>query len=382
MEKLIEYVEKLPLTSLTIGIIVPLVSAFLSYFLVERSAQKKDANRLYIQIELLRRELECNKIVIEDFLELNKKYQHKKSKILVENVILKKELYEVLLRLENIKKDYFAFDQYVFERPSILLKLSSEIEKLEENLTDLKQEMVVLSQSENPIISREKALQILNIEEQIKEKKKEIYINIERDVYKEFMLIQQYIDSNLIEGWYEKIDDSGKVNLKIFKYIYDNINEFNNLQDKTKENVVQLYKTLLMYEIRLDDTIINDNRFDEEMFQFFYGERYKEHPMIEIYKDFYHQEFLHKIISNYKFNILNQRWDILKDGLVLLNDRELYIDIDDFYDSIDFLKNLQSIDMNETNLKRLNEECSNLLHNVKGIQNNLIKKEKSVKKLC
>lgn len=59
-EKILEFIEKLPLTDLLVGVIVPIMAAWISYYLAERAIRKKENSRLYIQTGLIKKELEAN----------------------------------------------------------------------------------------------------------------------------------------------------------------------------------------------------------------------------------------------------------------------------------------------------------------------------------
>lgn len=53
-------VKSLPLNNLLVGVVVPIAAAWISYYLAERAISKKENSRLYIQIELIKRELKIN----------------------------------------------------------------------------------------------------------------------------------------------------------------------------------------------------------------------------------------------------------------------------------------------------------------------------------
>lgn len=52
-EKILEFIKKLPLTDILVGVIVPITAAWISYYLAERAIRRKENNRLFIQIGLI-----------------------------------------------------------------------------------------------------------------------------------------------------------------------------------------------------------------------------------------------------------------------------------------------------------------------------------------
>lgn len=56
-EIVLDFIKDLPLTDLLVGVVVPIVAAWISYYLAEKTIRKKENNRLYVQTELLRKEL-------------------------------------------------------------------------------------------------------------------------------------------------------------------------------------------------------------------------------------------------------------------------------------------------------------------------------------
>lgn len=107
----LDFIDKLPLSELLVGVIVPILAAWISYALAERATRRKEYNRLFIQIELVKKELLKNN---DSILNFTSKYEEK--------VILKKELefplafckellVEVLNKLEKVilAEEYFYY---------------------------------------------------------------------------------------------------------------------------------------------------------------------------------------------------------------------------------------------------------------------------------
>lgn len=61
--------KTIPLTEVLVGIVVPIVAAWVSFFLADRALRKKENNKLYIQIELIRRELKNNDEQLSSFID-------------------------------------------------------------------------------------------------------------------------------------------------------------------------------------------------------------------------------------------------------------------------------------------------------------------------
>lgn len=62
--------------------------------------------------------------------------------------------------------------------------------------------------------------------------------------------------------------ESEEENFILAKYIYEKIKEFNEITDKDKDDVLSLYKELVIFEI--DSEIVKDSHFEQEEFDLFY----------------------------------------------------------------------------------------------------------------
>ncbi|MDD4048927.1 MAG: hypothetical protein PHI90_08960 [Clostridia bacterium] len=367
---------KAPLKDIFIGIIVPLVSAFLSYFLVNRVSSKKEANKLYIQLELLKREFSFNKERIQQFIQTYSLFSQKKEALQLKLPFAQEVLYQVLICLSKIQDDYFCFENFTFESPNCLIILDDEIKKLKLELDKTRTEMEHMSKYNNASIMQNISTEIIKLEKEIKIKSEELRKNITRDIYKEFINIQKEIDQSKVMEMYGKKNEDTLLNT--LKYIYSCIKEFNEINPKNKSDIINIYKSLLLYEIRKDDIIENDI-FDESIFDFYYKERYGQHPMLHVWKNFYHYNILSEKLINFSMDIKINCWYALKDDLVLLNNRQLYILIDDCYKDMDCINDTQNI-LEETVLLQTNKKCLKLKVQIEIIEKSLLKKEIEIQK--
>lgn len=65
IDNAINLVKEIPLSSLLTGVVVPIVAAWTSYYLAETALKKKGYNRLYVQVELIKRELKYHWHIME-----------------------------------------------------------------------------------------------------------------------------------------------------------------------------------------------------------------------------------------------------------------------------------------------------------------------------
>lgn len=55
IEGAVKVTDAIPLTEILVGVVVPIMAAWISYYLAERAIRKKENNRLYIQMGLIKK---------------------------------------------------------------------------------------------------------------------------------------------------------------------------------------------------------------------------------------------------------------------------------------------------------------------------------------
>lgn len=137
-EKILEFIKKLPLTDILVGVIVPITAAWISYYLAERAIRRKENNRLFIQIGLIQKELESNDKEITNFILAKYLYEkikmfNQKSEKTKEDVL---ELYNDLI-LFNIDSDIIRNDYFDQEKYDLYYKTFEKAEGINEQLYEL-----------------------------------------------------------------------------------------------------------------------------------------------------------------------------------------------------------------------------------------------------
>lgn len=372
LNEIIKYMSSLPKKDLAVGVIVPILSACISYNLVQRSTRKKESNRLYIEIELILRELISNLKSINEFIELDSEYKKLEEKIKVRIPFSKDILYNVLLKLNDIKDNYFYHCGHIFEKPNCLYIYAQKKETIDEEIEEVESNI-----NRNSILEQKRQAKIAQLQEARQELIEDIKKNQERDIYKEFKNIQKYFETNLIEGLIEKIDNGIPIN-KALIYIYETVKNFNNLTSKTKEDVIKIYKDLFVFEIDIEE-----NNFDNEEFDFLYEEDYGNNPIYNFYKDFINIRRFEEKIKAFSFDCYNSKWKEFYSDLVMINDSSLFVCIYDFYENyIEFAQNCFNDGKDRNNITVVGDRCKGFIKELNMIKENLRKKQLEIKKWC
>jgi len=196
----LNFIDKIPLTELLVGVVVPIVAALISYALAERATRRKEYNRLFIQIELVKKELLKDNASLLIFTSKYEKKIKLQKGLEFPLHFCKGLLIDVLSKLEEIKTDYFYFDnEMLFEKPNCLYILAQKIEDLNKKIEadELKfydDEYLDAKQQSNISKSKEEKEQFLI----------ELKKNQDRDIYKEFLKLQFFIEQNSFENLFEK----------------------------------------------------------------------------------------------------------------------------------------------------------------------------------
>jgi hypothetical protein len=69
---IINWLKTLPWSTLIVGIVVPVASAYISYRLAESSIRRKENNRLNVYIEFVKKEINGNRLAFSVLVNLKK----------------------------------------------------------------------------------------------------------------------------------------------------------------------------------------------------------------------------------------------------------------------------------------------------------------------
>lgn len=147
--------------------------------------------------------------------------------------------------------------------------------------------------------------------------------------------MQMQLEKLMVGDVFGKIEEKGN-NFVLAKYLYDRIKSFNEKLDKDKEDVLALYKDLVIFEI--DSDIVKDGCFDQETFDLYY--KTFENPegiqaqLYELCEKYYKWLASKEQVANYEFNFIDKRWQENCADFVIINDRELYVSLVELYESL------------------------------------------------
>lgn len=327
-EKILEFIEKLPLTDLLVGVIVPIMAAWISYYLAERAIRKKENSRLYIQTGLIKKELESNDKEVMSYISFVQEKEMAEKSLEFPLVFMKNFLIHILDGLYAIKQNYMHSGEFVFEKPTQTYILAQQLEDIESKITEIEYN----GYSDEYLDAKRKE----KLSKLMEEKEEYIKQIKDRDIYKEFVCLQSTLERLMVGDVFGKLNEA-EDNFVLAKYIFDRIKEFNQKENKTKDDVLELYDDLILFNI--DDDIIKDGCFDQEQFDLYYKafERPEgiEKKLYELYEQYYKWLALKETIKQYVFNFQSKRWDEISADYVIINDRELYISLVEHYEMLE-----------------------------------------------
>ena len=321
--------KTIPLTEVLVGIVVPIVAAWVSFFLADRALRKKENNKLYIQIELIRRELKNNNEQLCSFIDSFMRKKELDKALEFPLMFMKSFLIEMLDELQVIKESYMRSGSYLFERPTKLLLLGEQKEKLDSEISKLRYQ----GYSDQNLDEKRK----LELFQKMKEREKllEEPKKYDRDIYSDFQSLQKSLERKMVGDVFQK-KESEEENFILAKYIYEKIKEFNEITDKDIDDVLSLYKELVIFEI--DSDIVKDSHFEQEEFDLFYkafensdGMEQKLYNLCELY---YKRKAMKNFLLNHDFEFQNNRWNENSADFVVINDRNLYISLVELYEKL------------------------------------------------
>ncbi len=328
--KISKIIDKLPLTDLLIGVVIPIVAAWISYTLANRATKRKEFNKLFIQIELIEKELLKNQIIIQDFIsKYEEKYRFQKA-LEIPIYSFKSLLIEVLDKLNIIKGDYFYFDKkHLFEKPNLCYIIAQKIEDIDLKIRELESSGYGDIYLEDK--RKDKLLNLYNQKEDYIAKLKE---NNDRNIYNEFNEIQSFIESNSYGKEFFNKNDMRDENYVILRFIFNTIKGFNDKPNKVIADVSDLYQKLLIFEVSSD--IIVDDQFNQDNFDIHKLSAKSdglEKSLYDTYEKYYKLVCIDKSVANYIFDLLNRKWQDNNSDIVLISDSKLYIEISDLYEA-------------------------------------------------
>lgn len=290
----------------------------------------------------------------------------------------KELLVEVLNKLEKVKTEYFYFDnKMLHEKPNCLYILAQNIESINSAI-----ETEELKFYEDEYLEAKQINAVSKLKDEREQYIIELKKNQERDIYKEFIHIQSFIERNSFENLFEKSDITEE-NFKILKYIYNEIKDFNTKENKDKSDVALLYEKLVLFKISSD--VLQEGQFDQDTFDLYYKsfEKYEglEKQLYDICEKYYKLIATDSFIEKYEFNMDSQKWNNNSTELVLLSDSDLYISISELYEKVNKLED-SFVEAKSDNLQEFYIYSKNIINTILEIDSKLRKHQDKMKKWC
>jgi hypothetical protein len=324
------WLKTLPWSTVIVGIVVPVASAYISYNLAESSIRRKESNRLNVYIEFVKKEINGNRLAFSELVNLKKEKDIIKTELEFPVFFAKDLLIDLLGNLSEIKTNYFRFDNKIFDKPNILYILSQKIEDIEKKIDEENFKVY-----DNELLRNERLVTLAKLEKEKEELLEELKNNSSRSIYNEFEAIYKKIHEATNNGKILEIDENS-IALMATRKLYELLEEFVKTQNKSKEDVINLYDQIPLFSF--DDNIVLNEEFDQEEFDLYYRHGFSakysdENPLFIVCENYYKLERLKNSILIYNLNWSNQKWQKYSDELVMINNKELYLKLSELVDN-------------------------------------------------
>ena len=324
------FIDNTPLTDILVGVVVPIMAAWISYYLAERAIRKKENNRLYIQIELIRKELKTNDDTLNKYIASVDEMNTMEKALEFPLIFMKQFLISILDRLQEIKSNYMHSGEFIFEKPTKVYLLAQKIGDIEKVIDE--KECQYYS---DEYLDEKRKEQLSKLIEEKEQYINEIKVVKDVDIYKEFSALQIQLEKLMVGNVFNKIDEQGD-NFVLAKYLYERIRSFNEKADKTKADISALYEDLVIFE--MDSDIVKDGCFDQERYDLYYKTfENTEGIQAQLYglcEKYYKWITLKEHVASYEFNFMDKRWQENCADFVIINDRELYVSLVELYEGL------------------------------------------------
>lgn len=360
---ILNFIDTLPLNDILVGVVVPIMAAWISYYLAERAIRKKENNRLYIQVELIRKELKANDEILNKYIASVDEMNKMEKALEFPLIFMKHFLISILDSLQKIKSNYMHSGQFIFEKPTKVYLLAQKLEDVEKAIDE--KECQYYS---DEYLDEKRKEQISKLIEEKAQYLKEIKAIKDVDIYKDFLTLQMQLEKLMVGDVFGKSEEKGN-NFVLAKYLYDRIKSFNEKPDKDKKDVLALYKDLVIFEI--DSDIVKNGCFDQETFENLEGIQAQ---LYELCEKYYKRLALKVQVANYEFNFIDKRWQENCADFVIINDRELYVSLVELYESL-------TVDKGNSYEEKY-KYCVMCHDEIQGIMKKLDQYELKIKKKC
>ena len=179
-----------------------------------------------------------------------------------------------------------------------------------------------------------------------------------------------YIERHKIGENIPMIEEENEVS-KCLMYIWTALQEYSKIENPSLNDALETFKKLIIYSgnIEVFIELADLNELAEKSRK----EHLKkcspaEKMMLEMYSKYMEWKAVNKLLDNFEFNILTTKWCKFQDDLVSINNSDLYLKINDFYDG------LSNILTNVEVAKSIVSEATELLKSLEKIETKLKRK--------
>lgn len=323
-------IEAIPLTEILVGVVVPIMAAWISYYLAERAIRKKENNRLYIQMGLIKKELKINADILIQFISMIEEKNRIEKSLEFPLTCMKDFLIFTLERLQKIKSNYVHSGRYSFDKPIKAYLLAEELEDIENKIAERG-----FQQYSDEYLDRKRKEILFNLREKREKFIREITAIKDQNIYGEFESLQVQLEGLIIGDVLNKSRESAD-NFVLAKYIYDKIKNFNDKSNKTREDVSNLYKDLVIFE--MDSNVVCGSNFNQELadshLEMFANSDGVQKKLYNLCERYYKWISLKQNITSCELDFNFRRWEDISSDFVIINDRELYISLVELYEGL------------------------------------------------
>ncbi len=374
---IMNWLKTLPWSTLIVGIVVPVASAYISYRLAESSIRRKENNRLNVYIEFVKKEINGNRLAFSELANLKIDKDSVKAELEFPAIFAKDLLIELLDNLSEIKTNYFRFDEKIFDKPNILYILGHKIEDIDKKIDEEKSKVY-----DNELLRNEMLIALAKLEKEKEELLIEFKKNSNRTIYNEFEAIYKKMHEATNNGKLLEIDENS-VALMATRKIYELLEEFIKTKNKSKEDVINLYDQIPLFSF--DDNIVLNEEFDQKEFDLYYrhgfSAKYSDgNPFFIVCENYYKLERLKNSILIYNLNWSNQKWQKYSDELVMINNKELYLKLSELVDNGFILSEKFMKCSIEEKERIINEKFDDIIENIGKITAELQTKQDQIVK--
>lgn len=352
------------------GIVIPIIAAILAYILAERAGRRKEANRLVIELNWIKKEIENNKLVLEDYLSKIEIRDNLEKRLRYPFPSFDEFLKNVIEKIENIYLEHKVFDEFLLfgQYGKTVENMMFQYESLEKDIYDLEDVYAEFSELPETI---QKQIEDKKIERAELRRKIEDSMDPNNSIFSKLHNLNYYIEHMKIGDSIPMIDEDNEAT-RCIRYIRKVIKEYSEIKTPSSEDAKNVLKKLLVYNSQIDvfKSISELEDVEKEIRDISMSHCDSEEiAMIKMYESFVLLRELVGEIENYRFKVNTSKWDKFQDDFVLINNSKVYFEICNLYELI------ASENMCENNTQTVIDKSIEVIEV-------LIKLEKKLKRVC